>query len=100
LRRGALAGAPPLRRAVLLAGSVVKRSPHGQAQLLHHAEGDARVAAAPQRGGRAGVIGDAPLAVAEHQDLDELVVARVDRHAKAFRKPPSHAYSAGHRSDS
>jgi hypothetical protein len=46
---------------------------HGQAQLLGHPEGDPLVAAAPQRGGGAGVIGDAAVAAAEHQHLDELV---------------------------
>jgi hypothetical protein len=42
-------------------------------QLLGYAQGDPLVAAAAQRGGRAGVVGDAMVAAAEDQDLDELV---------------------------
>jgi hypothetical protein len=44
-----------------------------QAQLLGQAEGDPLVAAAPQGGRRAGLVGDAAVAAAEDQDLDELV---------------------------
>jgi hypothetical protein len=46
---------------------------HGQAQLLGHPEGDPLVTAAPQGGGGAGVVGDAAIPAAKHQDLDELV---------------------------
>jgi hypothetical protein len=46
---------------------------HRQAQLFGHPGVDPLVAAAAQGGGRAGVIGDAAVAAAEHQDLDELV---------------------------
>jgi hypothetical protein len=45
---------------------------HGQAQLLGDSGGDPFVAAAAQRGRRAAVVGDAAVAAAEHQDLDEL----------------------------
>jgi len=46
---------------------------HQQAYLLGQAEGDPLVAAAAQGGRRAGGVRDAPVAAAEHQDLDELV---------------------------
>jgi hypothetical protein len=46
---------------------------HRQARLLGHPGGDPLVAAAPQGGRRAGGIGDAAVAAAEHQDLDERV---------------------------
>jgi hypothetical protein len=46
---------------------------HGQAQLLGDSGGDPFVAAAAQRGRRAAVVGDAAVAAAEHQDLNELV---------------------------
>jgi hypothetical protein len=46
---------------------------HRQAQLLGHAGADPLVPAAAQRDGRAGGIGDAAVAAAEHQQLDELV---------------------------
>jgi hypothetical protein len=44
-----------------------------QAQLLSHPGADPLVAAAAQGAGRAGVVADAAVAAAEHQDLDELV---------------------------
>jgi hypothetical protein len=44
-----------------------------QAHLLGQDEGDPLVAAAPQGGRRAGLVGDAAVAAAEDQDLDELV---------------------------
>jgi hypothetical protein len=46
---------------------------HRQAQLLGKAEGDPLVAAAAQGGRRAGLVGDAAVAAAKDQDLDELV---------------------------
>jgi hypothetical protein len=46
---------------------------HRQAELVGHPGGDPLVTAAAQRGRRAGGVGDAPIAAAEHQDLDELV---------------------------
>jgi hypothetical protein len=42
-------------------------------ELVGHPGGDPLVAAAAQGGRRAGAIGDAAVAAAEHQDLDELV---------------------------
>jgi hypothetical protein len=46
---------------------------HRQAELVGHPGGDPLVTAAAQRGRRAGGVGDAPIAAAEHQYLDELV---------------------------
>ena len=46
---------------------------HPQAQLLSHPGADPLVTAAAQGGGRAAVVGDAAVATAEHQDLNELV---------------------------
>jgi hypothetical protein len=46
---------------------------HRQPEPVGEAEGDPLVAAAAQRGRRAGVVGDAAVAAAEHQNLDELV---------------------------
>jgi hypothetical protein len=46
---------------------------YGQARLLGDPRGDPFVAAAAQRGRRAAVVGDAAVAAAEHQDLNELV---------------------------
>jgi hypothetical protein len=46
---------------------------HGQAQLLGHPGADPLIPAAAQGGGRAAVVGDAAVAAAEHQELDELV---------------------------
>jgi hypothetical protein len=51
--------------------------------LVSDAEGDPLVAAASQRGRRAGVIGDAAVAAAKHQDLDELVEDDAVREALA-----------------
>jgi len=45
---------------------------HRQAEPLGHAGVDPLIAAAAKRGRRAGGIGDAAVATAEHQDLDEL----------------------------
>jgi hypothetical protein len=57
----------------LKAEEAVVGGQHRQAHPFGKAEGDPLVAAATQRGGRAGVIGDAAVAAAKHQDLDELV---------------------------
>jgi hypothetical protein len=46
---------------------------HRQAEPLGHAGVDPLVAAAAQRGRRAGGVGVAAVATAEHQDLDERV---------------------------
>jgi hypothetical protein len=46
---------------------------HRQPQPVGKAEGDPLVAAAAQRGRRAGLVGDAAVAAAEDQDLNELV---------------------------
>jgi hypothetical protein len=46
---------------------------HRQTQLLGHPGADPLIAAAPQGGRRAGVVGDPAVATAEHQHLDELV---------------------------
>jgi hypothetical protein len=56
--------------------------------LTGHPGVDPLVAAAAQGGGRAGVIGDAAVAAAEHQDLDELVedpILTMDLAATAVR---------------
>jgi hypothetical protein len=52
---------------------LVAGAKHRTAQVLGHAGADPLVAAAAQGGGRAGLVGDATVAAAEHQDLDELV---------------------------
>jgi hypothetical protein len=57
----------------LQAEQLVIGGQHEQAQLLGDPGGDPFVAAAAQGGGRAGVVGDAAIPAAEHQDLDELV---------------------------
>jgi hypothetical protein len=57
----------------LKAEEAVVGGQHRQAHPFGKAKGDPLITAAPQRGGGAGVIGDAPVAAAEHQDLDELV---------------------------
>jgi hypothetical protein len=59
---------PQLQPEQLVAGAK-----HRTAQVLGHAGADSLVAAAAQGGGRAGLVGDATVAAAEHQDLDELV---------------------------
>jgi hypothetical protein len=41
--------------------------------VVDHADGDPLVAAAAQRGRRAGLVGDAAITAAKDQDLDELV---------------------------
>jgi hypothetical protein len=46
---------------------------HRQPEPVGKAQGDPLVAAAAQGGRRAGLVGDAAVAAAEHQDLDELV---------------------------
>jgi hypothetical protein len=46
---------------------------HGTPKPFGHPEGDPLVAAAAQGGRRAGLVGDATVAAAKHQDLDELV---------------------------
>jgi hypothetical protein len=46
---------------------------HYQPQPLGKPQGDPLIAATVQRGRRAGGVGDAAVAAAEHQDLDELV---------------------------
>jgi hypothetical protein len=46
---------------------------HGQPQPFGQAQGDPRIPAAAQRGRRTALVGDAPVATAEDQDLDELV---------------------------
>jgi hypothetical protein len=46
---------------------------HRTARLLGHPGADPLIAAAAQGGRRAAGIGDAAVAAAEHQDLDELV---------------------------
>jgi hypothetical protein len=46
---------------------------HGQPQPVGNTQADPLIVAAAQRGRRAGVIGDAALAAAERQNLDELV---------------------------
>jgi hypothetical protein len=57
----------------LQAEQLVIGGQHEQAQLLGDPGGDPFIAAAAQGGGRAGVVGDAAVPAAEHQDLDELV---------------------------
>jgi hypothetical protein len=46
---------------------------HGKPQPFGKPEGDPLVTAAAQGSRRAGLVGDAAVAAAEHQDLDELV---------------------------
>jgi hypothetical protein len=71
---GRLGGAPVHRQLLQLqAEHAVVAGQHRQAQPLGHPGADPLVAPAPQRGRRAGGVGDAPVAAAEHQDLDELV---------------------------
>jgi hypothetical protein len=57
----------------LQAEQAVVGGQHRQAQLLGDPGADPFVAAAPQGGRRAGVVGDAAIATAQDQDLDELV---------------------------
>jgi hypothetical protein len=71
---GCLGGAAVHRQLLQLqAEQLVIGAQHQQAQLLGDPGGDPFVAAAAQRGRRAAVVGDAAVAAAEHQDLDELV---------------------------
>jgi hypothetical protein len=66
---------------VVIAGVQVNRElPR---QRADPAEGDPLVPAAAQRGRRTGVIGDAAVAAAKHQDLDELVENDAVREALA-----------------
>jgi hypothetical protein len=58
-------GSKPCSRVIGRQGELV--------ELLGQARGDPLVAAAAQRGRRAGGVGDAAVAAAKHQDLDELV---------------------------
>jgi hypothetical protein len=57
----------------LQAEELVIGGQHGPAQLLGHPGADPLIAAAAQGGRRAAAVGDAPVATAEHQHLDELV---------------------------
>jgi hypothetical protein len=52
-------------------------------ELVGHAQGDPLVAPAAQGRGRAGGVGDAAVAAAEHQHLDELVEHDAVRDAPA-----------------
>jgi hypothetical protein len=57
----------------LQAEQLVIGGQHHQAQLVGHPGADPLIAAAAQGGRRAGGVGDAAVAAAEHQHLDELV---------------------------
>jgi hypothetical protein len=71
---GCLGGAAvPCQVRQLQAQELVIGGQHHPTQLLCDPGGDPLVAAAAQGGGRAGVVGDAAGAAAEHQHLDELV---------------------------
>jgi hypothetical protein len=52
-------------------------------ELFHDAGGDPLVAAATQRAGRAGLVGDALVGAAEHQNLKQLVEHDPVRDARA-----------------
>jgi hypothetical protein len=55
------------------AEQLVRGGQHLQAESFGDPGGDPFVAAAAQGGGRAALVGDAAVAAADHQDLDELV---------------------------
>jgi hypothetical protein len=71
---GRLGGAPVHGQLLQLQGEQpLVGAEHRQAQPFGEPEGDPLVPPAAQRGRRAGVVGDAAVAAAEHQDLDQLV---------------------------
>jgi hypothetical protein len=71
---GRLGGAAVHRQLLQLqAEQLVIGGQHLQAESFGHPGADPLVASASQGGRRAGVVGDAAVAAAEHQHLDELV---------------------------
>jgi hypothetical protein len=72
--QGALGGAAVHGQLLQLqAEQLVIGGQHLQAESFGHPGADPLLPSAPQGGRRAGVVGDAPVATAEHQHLDELV---------------------------
>ena len=71
---GRLGDAPVHREVVKFqAEQLVVGAKHGAPKPVGEAQGDPLVTATAQRARRAGGVGDAAVAAAEHQDLDELV---------------------------